>query len=240
MTTTNCAATIEGMVATQSPPGASKSAAEPTKATGARKRRSRKQSVVPSDTMRVAGVPAPQGAPPRVAADEQGTVALQDVVDEVSAEHADTDLTGTEADTMRRLLGGVLSSRAHRGSRWAELLGPVATPKVVTSLLGITRQGLDKARDRGDVLGVRTSSGNWVYPLRQLRGTSGRVKVLDGLPEVLRALYSTGDSAAAARWLATGNRRLGGATPWDALWAGDNLDAVLEAAEAQSRAWTAR
>ncbi len=126
-------------------------------------------------------------------------------------------------------------------SSWHDLLGAVATPRTVRTLTGASRGELDGARRRGDVLAIRTSNGRWLYPLRQFRPTGGgRMEVLAGLPEVLRALSVSGDSPGAARWLATPNRRLEGLSPWEALTAGDRSPKVVEAARAQAASWSAR
>ena len=128
-----------------------------------------------------------------------------------------------------------------RSSSWHDLLGELATPGTVRALTGASRGQLDGARRRGDVLAIRTSNGRWLYPLRQFRPTGGgRMEVLAGLPEVLRALYESGDSAGAARWLATPNRRLGGLSPWESLTTGDRTSQVVEAARAQAAAWSDR
>ena len=128
-----------------------------------------------------------------------------------------------------------------RSSSWRDLLGDLATPRTVCTLIGASRRELEGARRRGDVLAIRPSNRRWLYPLRQLRPTEGRrMEVLAGLPEVLRALYVSGDSAGAARWLATPNRRLEGSSPWETLTAGDRSSQVVEAARAQAAAWAAR
>ena len=138
-------------------------------------------------------------------------------------------------------VGGEVTSQRGSAATWQQLLGPVGTPQVVVALLGVSRRTLDGARSRGEVLGVRTAGGRWVYPLQQFRRDGvGRVSVVEGLDEVLAALCSQGDAAGAARWLATPNRRLDGETPWHALLEGDRSDAVAQAARAQAQAWAGR
>ena len=138
-------------------------------------------------------------------------------------------------------VGDDVTSQRGSAATWQQLLGPVGTPRVVAELLGVSRRALDGARSRGEVLGVRTADGRWVYPLRQFhRDGVGELRVVEGLDEALAALYLCGDPAGAARWLATPNRRLDGETPWHALLEGDRSDAVAQAAQAQAQAWAGR
>lgn len=232
LTDANRAITIGGMVATREGSQAKK---RPAKKAGGARTAPRGESLTIPGRLTFSSEPRKAGA--RVVSADK--VPLRDVLSELSDEHPDTALTDTEAAAAREFLGALIASRTTGAPGWAELLGPVTTPKVLTGLLNISRQALDKARNRGDVLGVRTSSGNWVYPLRQLRATAGRVQVRDGLSDVLRTLYAGSDHAGAARWLATPNRLLDNTTPWDALEAG-GLERVVAAAESQVQAWTGR
>lgn len=133
----------------------------------------------------------------------------------------------------------LIDGERETGDGWPDLLGPVVSSTVAAELLGLTPRQVNQARVKSEVLGIRTTTGRWVYPLRQFRRTSdGQAEVLAGLSEVLHALDPAGRPAGAARWLATPNRLLGGASPWEAV-AGEGND-VVEAAHAQSRTWVGR
>lgn len=72
--------------------------------------------------------------------------------------------------------------------------------RVVAELLGTTQHSLARARAKGAVLGLRSTAGSWLYPLKQFQwSTVGDIEVLDRLDEVLGALPSVSDEAAAAR-----------------------------------------
>ena len=169
------------------------------------------------------------------------SIPLDRFLDGLKAANPSARLTPEAAAALERFMGAVIASRRHETSgTWADLLGPVASSTVVADLLGTTRHGVDRARRRGHILGVRTKAGRWVYPLRQLCWTSeGEIGVLHLLDDVLMALCATGGETGAARWLATPNRHLGGVTPWTAL-SGQEAEAVVEAARAQARVWGGR
>lgn len=165
-----------------------------------------------------------------------------DVLDRVKANHPEDTIDPVEAEMLVSLTEGVIrGTRSRRRSPWAAVLGPVVKPGVASTLLGISTTALDKRRDTGAVLGVQTENRRWVYPLAQFRaGERGGVEVLAGLREVLSALLASGDGLAAARWLATPNRRLEAATPWEALTDQSRLPQVVAAARAQADAWAGR
>lgn len=164
-------------------------------------------------------------------------VALADVLDGVKASHPDGTISADAAEALVALVEGLISPPSRSTtSHWRDVLGPVLTPGVVVELLSLSRAGLDKRRDSGAVLGVQTDNGRWVYPLRQFRSERGRITVLPGLRDVLDVLLPPTDGLAAARWLATPNRRLAAATPWDVLANGDQLADLIDAAHAQARA----
>lgn len=174
-------------------------------------------------------------------ADAQPGVPLARVLQDLDAAHPGAQLTPHAAAAFERFTQALLTQpRTHLDEAWAQLLGPVATPRVTAELLNITRRRLDHVRDRGEVLGVRTGSGRWVYPLRQFRWTDGTVRVLHRLEDVLGALYTAGDAAGAARWLATPNRHLRGFTPWETLWGDGTADLVVDAAQSQAGVWSSR
>lgn len=95
----------------------------------------------------------------------------------------------------------------------------------VATLLGVSRQAVDKRRKAGQLFAVELPRG-YCYPAWQLTGTG----VLPGIAEVLAALRHL-DPWAQARFFVSGNARLGGKRPLDRLRRGD-LDAVLRAAGA--------
>lgn len=169
-------------------------------------------------------------------------VRVADVLDAVKANHGDDTVGSADAEMLAALVDGVIRGAQTRGySRWAEVLGPVLKPGVASKLLDISTTALDKRRDAGAVLGVRTDSGRWIYPLAQFRaGARGGAEVLAGLRDVLVELRTTGDGLASARWLATPNRRLRSATPWQALDDPDRHLQVVAAARAQAAAWAGR
>ena len=171
----------------------------------------------------------------------EGTIPLDRFLDAFKAANPSSQLTPEGAAALERFMRAVIASKRHEVSKtWADLLGPVASSTVVADLLGTTRHGVDRARRRGHILGVRTKAGRWVYPLRQFHWTGeGHVEVLRLLDDVLLALYATSGETGAARWLATPNRHLGGVTPWTAL-SGQEAEAVVAAARAQARLWGGR
>jgi hypothetical protein len=96
----------------------------------------------------------------------------------------------------------------------------------VATLLGVSRQAVDKRRKAGQLFAVELPRRGYLYPAWQLTGTG----VLPGVAEVLAALRHL-DPWAQARFFVSGNARLGGKRPLDRLRRGD-LDAVLRAAGA--------
>lgn len=166
-------------------------------------------------------------------------VRVVDVLDRVRAEHPEDTIDSESAEMLVSLAEGVIQGARTRGrSRWAGVLGPVVKPGVASALLGISTTALDKRRDTGAVLGVQTENRRWVYPLAQFRANRhGGVEVLPGLRDVLTELLSSGDGLAAARWLATPNRRLDAATPWEVLSKQSRQPSVVDAARSQATAW---
>lgn len=169
-------------------------------------------------------------------------VRVADVLDQLKADHLEDTIDPVEATMLVSLTEGLIrGSRSSRRSRLADVLGPVVKPGVASTLLGISTTALDKRRDSGAVLGVRTETGRWVYPLAQFRvGDRGGVEVLAGLRNVLTVLLASGDGLAAARWLATPNRRLAADTPWEALTDQSRQTQVVAAASAQADASAGR
>lgn len=169
-------------------------------------------------------------------------VRIADVLDRVKADHPEDTIDSAEAEMLVLLTEGMIRGGRARGrSQWAGMLGPVVKPGVASALLGISTTALDKRRDTGAVLGVQTENRRWVYPLVQFRaGRHGGAEVVPGLREVLTELLASGDGLAAARWLATPNRRLGSTTPWEALAEQSRRPDIVAAARAQAAAWAGR
>jgi hypothetical protein len=96
--------------------------------------------------------------------------------------------------------------------------------------LGISRQAIDKRRRAGDLLAVPTGSGDWRYPLWQLK--EGRV--LPGFEEVMVALGELSPWSRMDFFLSP-NERLGGRRPLDVLRKGDReeVDLVIQSARAE-------
>lgn len=181
------------------------------------------------------------GAQPQLERSD-ATVPLDHLLDRLRSAHPAARLAPESAAALERFAHALLTGcPGVTGEGWAGILGPVAPSGTVAELLGSSRRSLDRARARAEFLALRTADGRWMYPLQQFHWTSeGKVGALERLGEVLRALYASGDESGAARWLATPNRRLQGDTPWERLHEEAQAGAVVDAAEAQARAWSAR
>lgn len=95
----------------------------------------------------------------------------------------------------------------------------------IASRLGMTRQGVDKRRRKGELLALQGERRGYVYAGWQI-GENGRV--VPGLNEVLAVL--PGGPWTQYRFFVTRHGSLGDRTAADALRSGD-LEAVLAAAE---------
>ncbi|ACK72843.1 conserved hypothetical protein [Gloeothece citriformis PCC 7424] len=102
--------------------------------------------------------------------------------------------------------------------------GSPLTSEGVASLLQITRQGVDKRRKHGQLLGLSLGRRGYRYPVWQFQDG----KVLPGLKQVLAEL-SEYDPWTQLMFFKTGDIRLGGATPLEKLQAGD-IEMVVWAA----------
>jgi hypothetical protein len=96
----------------------------------------------------------------------------------------------------------------------------------IATLLGVSRQAVDKRRKAGQLLAVELPRRGYLYPAWQVTDAG----VLPGVVEVLAALRDH-DPWAQARFFVTGSTRLGGKRPLDRLRRGD-VEAVLRAARA--------
>ena len=109
--------------------------------------------------------------------------------------------------------------------------GPL-TGQQVAALLGISRQAVAKRRRAGTVLAVPTGRRGYAYPAWQF-DTGNPGGMLPGVDVALRELEGNGVRGPWTRlsWFLTGDVRLRGARPLDALRQG-RIDAVRAAAAA--------
>lgn len=126
----------------------------------------------------------------------------------------------------------------HTSDPWDDLLGPFYDAAAVRRILGVgSRQAVDGARRGYRIVGIRTRDGRWAYPTFQFVHTGRELRVAEGLAEVLSVLMPSADGLAAARWMATRNRKLKAKRPVDLLRATGSSDEVLSAARTQAARW---
>lgn len=114
-------------------------------------------------------------------------------------------------------------------------IGPFYRSEQVARLLGVSRQAVNERAKRGSILAMHTADGLLVYPTFQFDGR----RILAGLTEVLAELRQQEvDRWAVAAWLVSPTAALDGATPLDAIRAGDRLQAVRQLARDALRRWT--
>jgi hypothetical protein len=101
--------------------------------------------------------------------------------------------------------------------------GGALTSVQAASLLGVSRQMIDRKRQHGKLLAVSTGRHGYRYPAWQFEPSG----VLPGLEDALSVLAPF-DSWMQVAFFVSPNERLQGKTPIEALKAGD-LEAVLEA-----------
>lgn len=109
--------------------------------------------------------------------------------------------------------------------RLLEAEGGAVSVAEAAALLHMTRQGVDKRRKEGRLLGLSAGRREYLYPLWQF-AESG---TLPGLEDVLKALASL-DPWGQAAFILSGDARLGGARPLDLLRRGE-VEPVVAAAE---------
>lgn len=144
----------------------------------------------------------------------------------VSAVSAPTDLqvvlrtledSGVFADVLPD--DPLAAARLRGATRKAELLrehgGSLSAPQVA-KLLGISRQAVDKRRQKGTLFAVELGRAGYTYPVWQFTDKG----VLPGLRDVLAA-FSVTDPWTKLNVLLTADPRLDGRTPLEALQAGD-------------------
>lgn len=119
---------------------------------------------------------------------ERAAAALRDrdPVAAVGGLLADAALAHAAAATDDPLSIALLQGARRKRELLAQAGGAWSTGTVADHL-AITRQGVDKRRQAGTLLGVRLPSGDWVYPVAQFAPDGAP---LPGLPEVLGAFRS--------------------------------------------------
>ncbi len=126
-----------------------------------------------------------------------------------------------------------LAAARLRGIRMKEELlradgGAIGSPEMA-ALLRITRQAVDKRRKVGKLLSVAAGARRWLYPAWQVHDG----EVLPGLAKTMEALAPRSPWTRLG-WFLSGDARLGGARPLDALREG-RVDEVLRAARAYGK-----
>jgi hypothetical protein len=102
--------------------------------------------------------------------------------------------------------------------------GGVISSEQVAKLLNLTRQGVDKRRASGKLIGVSMGRRGYAYPLWQFQDG----QVLSGLETVLKAMKEH-TPWTQVMFMLTGDLRLEGETPLVRLRQGD-IDSVVQAA----------
>jgi hypothetical protein len=105
--------------------------------------------------------------------------------------------------------------------------GSVGTAEAAEILGGISKQAVDKRRERGTILALPRGGGEYAFPLWQFDENS-RDGLLPGLARVLRS-FSVEDPWMRAEFMLAPNPRLGGKKPLDALGYGEVEASALAA-----------
>ncbi len=137
----------------------------------------------------------------------------------LSTPEALSTLTATDPLASARLRGLVVKQQL------LEAEGGCLSSSQVASLLGITRQAVDKRRRSGQLIGLPTGKNRFVYPAWQF--TTG--ETLPGLETVLQHLQVR-DPWMQTAFMLNGNLRLDGMSPLEALRQG-KLEEVGKAAQ---------
>ena len=120
------------------------------------------------------------------------------------------------------------------GHEWNPLVGPWLTPDHALTLLGdvTSLEELEAWRTGHRVLGLVLAGPDHqvMYPAWGINAGH----VLRGLPQVLQTLLPAVDDWTATRWLRTPQAALGGATPAEALAAGEPAGLIIGLAEGQA------
>jgi hypothetical protein len=131
------------------------------------------------------------------------------------------EIEGSDFDPLTAAL--LRGAQAKREMLKAE--GGVLTAAQLADHLGITPQGLGKKRDKNQVFWLDIGDG-YVYPTFQIDPTG----LLPGIGAILAA-FRIDDPWMRVHFMLTGDNRLGGRRPLDALRAGE-IDTVAKAAAA--------
>ena len=137
------------------------------------------------------------------------------------------DLTGGREYGRQERSALEMAALARSFRRRRELLEGSLSASQVADLLGTTRQ-TPHDRVKGGALLAVLDRGVWRFPAWQF-DPEGPDGVVEGLPEVLRALHAS--PLAKASWFVRPNQYLEGRTPLEALREGQ-VEAVRSAAEA--------
>jgi hypothetical protein len=105
--------------------------------------------------------------------------------------------------------------------------GSVGTAEVAEILGGISKQAVDKRRERGTILALPRGGGEYAFPLWQFDDNT-RDGLLPGLARVLRG-FSVENPWMRAEFMLAPNARLGGKRPLDALRNGEVEASALTA-----------
>ncbi len=138
----------------------------------------------------------------------------------LSTPEALSSLTATDPLASAKLRGLVVKQQL------LEAEGGCLSSTQVASLLGITRQAVDKRRRNGQLIGLPTGKNRFAYPAWQF--TTG--ETLPGLETVLQHLQVR-DPWMQTAFMLNGNLRLDGMSPLEALRQG-KLEEVVFAAPA--------
>lgn len=111
--------------------------------------------------------------------------------------------------------------------RLLEEHGGTLTANEVAKTLGISRQAVEKRRQARKLLGLDTGRHGYRYPVWQFTGSG----TLPGLEEVLNVL-APHDEWMQTAFFVSENQRLSNRTPLEMLKTHDDLNSVLNAAEA--------
>ena len=167
----------------------------------------------------------------------------QSIVDvALAASHASNVTTNSDASSLAQMIAALtspellaelapidpLAGARLRGMKVKQELlysdGQPLRSEEVAQLLGISRQAVDKRRNKGQILAVSLGRRGYFYPLWQFRDGA----VLTGLDRILTALANF-DGWTQLMFMKTGDLRLDDRTPLECLVAGD-IDAVVTAA----------